>query len=220
MIKTWDELSFWQSDEWYWLDDWLKQWVSDGKHINPDRELLFAALDEVPFDKVKVVFVGQDPYPDRKFATGVAFSVGDYKAGPYPSTLDMIYKEYVNDLHYPYPTTGNLSHWCSEGVLLWNCIPSCFEGKSLSHNFHQWRPLTVEIIESLNARGVVFVFLGAVAREFKEHTKVPSCVIETAHPSPRGNRFSKQPFLGSRIFSRVNAELVSLNKPTVDWRLP
>lgn len=219
-MKTWDDLTFWNTGEWQVMEERLNDWDDRGIKYNPDRELIFAALDEVPLEEVEVMFIGQDPYPDPEFACGVAFSVGQYKKGPYPQTLKMIFEEYEHDLHYPCPTSGDLSPWCSQGVLLWNSIPTCFEGKSLSHNFPEWGQLTKELVEVVSARGCVLVFFGALAREYVKYANPASRTIETAHPSPRGNRFSKKPFLGSRIFTRCNEALRDLNRPPINWRLP
>lgn len=219
MIETWDQLKFWKSGEWQVIQERLDDWKKKRTKFCPDRELVFAALDEVPLCDVKAILVGQDPYPDKSLATGVAFSI-PAKVKEIPPTLKMIFKEYQNDLHHDLPKTGDLSAWCGEGVLLWNSLPTCYEGKSLSHNFPEYHELTREVVSVLNGRGVVHCFLGSLAREFSKCVDTSGRVIETSHPSPRGNRFSKQPFLGSRIFSRINAELVSLGKPTINWRLP
>ncbi len=219
-MKTWDDLTYWKSGEWQVMEERLDEW--DARKIAycpPDRELLFAALDEVPLEEVKVLVMGQDPYPDPKYATGVAFSIPE-NVKEFPPTLDIIYKEYVNDLHHTYPTTGSLSVWCSEGVLLWNCLPTCFKGDSLSHNYPEWHQLSGELVEVLAGRGVVCCFLGGVAREHAKRHHGTCKIIETSHPSPRGNRFGKQPFVGSRIFSRINADLKSLGKSPINWRLP
>lgn len=219
MITKWDDLSWWKSDECIVMHDRMDMWKLDGKSFNPDRELVYAALDATPLEDVKVMLVGQDPYPEKKLATGIAFSIPKTEK-KFPPTLQMIFKEYEDDLHYPYPTSGDLSPWTAQGVLLWNAVPTCFEGESLSHNFPEWRALTKQIVSNVSERGGVFVFLGSLAREFAPESSATVRVLETGHPSPRGNRFSKKPFLGSRIFSRINAELVRLKKQPIDWRLP
>jgi uracil-DNA glycosylase len=219
-MKTWDDLKFWQSGEWQVMEERLNDWDANRTRYNPERELVFAALDNVPLEDVKVAIIGQDPYPEASLATGVAFSIPE-KVKEFPPTLDMIYKEYCDDLHYSYPTTGNLSVWEAQGVLLWNTYPTCFHGKSLSHSYPEWRLLTDEIVRVVADRGGVQVFLGAIAREFANTARSgKGKVLEASHPSPRGVRFGKQPFLGSRIFSRINADLVSLSKSPIDWRLP
>lgn len=245
MIETWDDLSFWSSGEWQViqerLDDYPKVRGDCVTTFNPDREWMFTALDLVSFKDVKVAIVGQDPYPDHRLATGVAFSVpfGVPEAG-LPPTLRAILREYQNDLGYPKPSHGNLEVWSErEGVLLWNAIPTCETGSSLSHDWPEWRVLTEEIVRNLNDKGVVFAFLGRVARSFAtairdrtEDTLDPfvvwptdgrpvskglvvddqensSTILEFSHPSPRASWVSSNPFVGSRMFSTINDKLVA-----------
>lgn len=215
-IKSWDELSFWKSGEWQVVEERLDEFDLVRKSYNPDRELLFAALDEVPLEKVKVMWVGQDPYPNKRDACGVAFAVKRKDA--FPPTLQTIFKEYCDDLHYPEPTSGDLSQWCREGVLLWNAYPSCFTGQPGSHHWPEWEFLTAEIISKVQSPRIPIVFSGNSARQFVKYAG-ESPIIETAHPSPRGNRHSHRPFSGSRLFSTINSKLVSLKQEPINWRL-
>lgn len=215
----WSELAFWSSEHWTSVQVRLDTMDKDGISYNPKRAHLFAAMDEVPFDDVTVVIVGQDPYPTTKHATGIAFHTG---TADIPPTLANIYQEYVKDLHYPLVTTGDLTKWTSQGVFLWNAIPTCETGKSLSHkDWYEWEHLTREIVQKLSEKKLVtFVFLGGVARQYVEFVdQENNDVIETSHPSPRASAKSYQPFFGSRIFTRINGSLVSMNRPTIDWRL-
>jgi uracil-DNA glycosylase len=213
MIEDWDDLKFWDSEDWERIQGRL-----DKGNFNPKRTNLFKSLDLTPFDTVKCVLMGQDPYPDPKYATGVAFSIPKDVRG-YPQTLTSILREYCTDLRLKRPANGNLEHWCREGVLLWNAYPSCEQWKSLSHYWDEWASLTKEIITELNERDVVFVFMGAKAKEFVPYAS-KSFVIETSHPSPRGSINSYHPFYGSRIFSRVNDILVQeLGRSPIDWYL-
>jgi len=219
MKHPWPQLNFWKSGEWQVVEERLHDLEKQRIPYNPGRERLFAALNEVPFDDVRVAIIGQDPYPQSKFATGVAFSIPpDLKE--YPSSLVNIFTEYANDLHYPYPTTGDLTRWCGAGVLLWNSIPSCLTSKPASHRWSEWEFLTKEIVENLNEKGIVFIFLGAIAREFKKYTDDRSKVIEASHPSPLGVLSKKTPFFGSRIFTTANTLLVEQGLEPIDWRLP
>lgn len=218
-IFKWDDLDFFRHRDWAILQSWLDEYDQDKIGYAPARENLFAALDAVPYDKVKVMWMGQDPYPGLGLATGVAFSIRKtIKPEGYPGTLKNIFKEYQDDLHYPEPPNGDLTPWCKEGVLLWNAYPSCFIGKPGSHRFPEWAFLTTEIVERLRGEKVVFVLSGAVAREFAVLVEPGQC-IETSHPSPRGSAFSKKPFVGSRVFSTVNAKLATLGKGPINWRL-
>lgn len=215
---TWDDLAFWNSKEWQTLQERLD---AQEQSINPNRHLLFASIDSVDFNDVKVVVLGQDPYPNPVLATGIAFSIPEEYSNKFPPSLSNILKEYSDDLHLPTPVCGDLTRWCGQGVLLWNVIPTCETWKPLSHyDWVEWRTLTQEIIETLSKRCIVFAFLGGVAREFTKFVNTQdSDVIETSHPSPRGNINSKNPFLGSRIFTTINTKLVERGIPPVDWRL-
>lgn len=218
MRHPWPHLKYWNTGEWQVVEERLRDLEKQRIPYNPGRACLFAALDEVPFDDVRVAIIGQDPYPQSKFATGVAFSIpADLKE--YPSSLVNIFTEYSNDLHYPYPSTGSLVEWCGRGVLLWNAIPSCLMGKPGSQRWSEWEFLTKEIVEKLNEKGIVFIFLGAIAREFKKYTDDRSKVIEASHPSPLGVLSKRTPFFGSRIFTTANVALVEQGLEPIDWRL-
>lgn len=225
MIQTWDDLRFWQSGEWQVIQEKLSEYPKlrgdTRTDMNPDREFLFAALDLVDFKSVKVMIVGQDPYPDHKLATGVAFSIPwGVQPWDFPPTLRTILQEYRDDLGYPNPENGNLEVWSErEGVLLWNAIPSCEAGKSLSHNWPEWRLLTEEIIQELNQKGVVFVFLGGVARSFAgvvrdqtEDTLDPF----TAWPNPGGQPASRGIVVEDREQSSTTLEF-SHPSPRASW---
>lgn len=225
-IKGWP-LDYFQSGEWQVVNERLKDLekinrpISDG--YNPGRHLLFESLRRTPLDAVKVAIIAQDPYPDRAFATGLAFSVpSEVAGGDYPVTLRTILNEYTTDLGYPMPTKGDLSEWCSRGCLLWNAIPSCRSGASLSHDWRsgEWDLLTKEIVTLLSARGITFALLGQVARRYLPYINLTNNnVIVTSHPSPRGNINSKSPFVGSRLFSTINDRLVSNGSDPIDWKL-
>jgi uracil-DNA glycosylase len=214
---TWDDLPFWEDIK----ESTLTIRLNNTSSSCPSRLVMFKALDLTPFDKVKVMWIGQDPYPDPQYATGVAFSIPKDVRG-YPPTLNSILREYCTDLRYKRPANGNLEKWCAEGVLLWNVYATCEPWKSLSHEWEEYEKLTAEIIHYLSERGkVVFIFSGRIARQFAELVDEDhNCVIETSHPSPRGSLNSNNPFIGSRIFSRTNEMLVQeLGVDPVDWYL-
>ena len=177
---------------------------------------MFRSLSLTPFDQTRVMICGQDPYPDMRYADGLAFSVPS-TIKTFPKTLQAIFSELVSDLHIKHPSAGCLEPWAKQGVLLWNVIPSCEVAKPLSHDWTEWSYLTIEILRKLSGRGVVFVFLGGVAREFVPYLPVSEVVIQLTHPSPRVPVKAKNPFLGSRVFSTINAEI--LGDP-IDWSLP
>lgn len=220
-MDNWSDMSFWNSNEHVSLQAKLDDLEKRNVIFNPVRSKLFSALERVPFGSVRVCFMGQDPYPDPRFATGSAFSIpGRYTTVEFPATLRQILGEYSRDLRRSNPLRGDLSRWEDQGVLLWNAIPSCECGRSLSHDWSEYKALTKEIVERLSERGIVFVFVGTVARRYSQYVHQENNVIlETGHPSPRANVNSNVPFRGSRIFTRINDALVNHGMTTIDWTL-
>lgn len=214
----WDDLDYWQSGEWQVIEEKLDDLDKEGVLYNPDRANLFAALDAIKFDRVKVAIIGQDPYPDSKYATGIAFSI-PRKCKTFPPTLLNILNEYSEDLHYPFPRVGDLTPWCERGVLLWNSFPTCQSGRPASHRWLEWEYLTKEIVEKLNHTGVVFVLMGVLAQNYRKYIDDRSEVIETSHPSPLSNTKGKHPFSGSRLFTTINTKLNALGESPIDWKL-
>ena len=208
MLKSWDDLDYWDSSDWIKVQEKLDVLDRRGIRYNPSRHNIFNSLDAVPCEQARVVLVGQDPYPSAVYATGFAYSIPATNYN-FPPTLHNMYTEYTRDLGYPYPTHGNLSKWVDQGVVLWNAIPTCLSGQSRSHDWPEWAALTREIVEKIPA---VFVFMGAVANRFAEF--VPpnrlADVVITAHPA---NRFKQ--FKGCRLFSTINSKLVH----PIDWKL-
>jgi len=144
MFNTWDDLRFWKSGEWQKIEEDLDDWDRKGIQYNPQRTQIFRALDLTPYTQTKVCIIGQDPYPNARHATGVAFSIPK-DCLDYPPTLQNIFHEYSDihgDLKYPYPKTGCLETWCSSGVLLWNACPILPHWEELTY-------LTMEIVEKL-----------------------------------------------------------------------
>lgn len=209
MIKEWNDLKFFGSGEEQVIQERLA-----GRTFCPGKKNLYKALDETKFEDCKVAFLGQDPYPDLINATGLAFSVPSGRA--HPPTLKNILEEYQRDLHYPGPISGDLTKWANQGVLLWNVIPSCGVGKSLSHDWEEWKYLTNEILDNLEEKDVVIVAFGSIAQRYVLHRRN---VILVSHPSPRASLKAKHPFIGSRIFTRVNDGLCRLGKEPIAWRL-
>lgn len=222
-IKGWD-LNYFNTGEWQVVNERLQDLDKVSRRIgndgfNPGRKSLFKALQMVPMGEVRVCILGQDPYPGKGIATGVAFAA-NAKLGDYPDTLRTIFTEYCSDLHLELPSDGSLDGWQKAGVLLWNAIPSCGPGKSLSHDWPEWECLTQEIVRTLSTRGIVFALLGQVARRsLRDIDLRNNSVLLTSHPSPRGQS-SKTPFLGSRLFSTINAKLVANGQDPIDWKIP
>lgn len=206
-MKSWEFLKFWKSEAW----DKLSAKLYETEFL-PHRLDVYKALDLTPFNEVKVVILGQDPYHTKGMAHGLAFSVLPH-IKRIPPSLKNIFREYQSDLGYPHPRNGDLRTWAQRGVLLLNTIFTVEEGRPLSHAGIGWEKLTYEIIRSLSAKKVVFLLMGKQAQEY-----TAACgnapVVAVPHPSPLSKGFT-----GSRPFSRVNEELVKLGVEPVDWRL-
>jgi uracil-DNA glycosylase len=184
--------------------------------VPPDGERIFAAFQQ-PFDAVRVLVVGQDPYPTPGHAIGLAFSVG---AGvrPLPRSLQNIFREYQEDLGLPPPSSGDLTPWVEQGVLLLNRSLTVAPGAPASHRGKGWEEVTEAAIDALVRRGgpLVAVLWGRDARALAPRLgAVPR--VESPHPSPMS---ADRGFFGSRPFSRVNALLAEQGARPVDWRLP
>lgn len=222
-IEQWDDLPFWQSGEWQVIQERLDDLDKSRTLYNPDRSLLFAALDACSYSDCRVCIIGQDPYPDHDMATGLAFSLPK-STKKYPPSLQNILKEYQDDLGLPLPDSGDLSLWTQQGVLLWNAIPSCEDGKPGSHrNWPEWDYLTQQIVEALSYKGIVFCLWGGFARAYVKYIdRDANEIIESAHPSPLSvlNKNARNPFFGSRPFSTINDKLVAMKLGTIEWRLP
>ncbi len=188
-----------------------------GKVIYPKPAEWFAALDAVPFDAVKVVIIGQDPYHGDGQAHGLSFSVRPGVVLP-PSLVN-IFKELHADLGIPPSRTGSLLSWAHQGVLLLNSVLTVESGRPASHQGKGWEVFTDRIIERLASEkeGLVFVLWGAYAQkkgafiDRKRHL-----VIESAHPSPLS---AHRGFLGSRPFSRINKWLEKKGSAPINWAL-
>lgn len=189
-----------------------------GKRIFPKGSEWFRALDLTPFDKVRVVILGQDPYHGPDQAHGLCFSV---KPGvPPPPSLVNIYKELQSDLGIERPRHGFLEHWAQQGVLLLNSVLTVEMAKAASHQGKGWERFTDAVIRLVNAKEdpVVFLLWGAYAQKkaaFVETSR--HLVLKAAHPSPLS---AHNGFLGCRHFSKCNAFLESKGLPPIDWALP
>ncbi|MCX7978644.1 MAG: uracil-DNA glycosylase [Bdellovibrionaceae bacterium] len=187
------------------------------KVIYPRGSEYFAALDMTPFDKVKVVILGQDPYHGEGQAHGLCFSVPD--GVPFPPSLVNIFKELHDDLGVPIPRSGNLSPWAKQGVLLLNSVLTVEAGRAASHAGKGWEEFTDRVIRELaeNREGLVFVLWGSYAQKKGAFIdKSRHLVIESPHPSPLS---AHRGFFGSRPFSKINAWLRSRGEKEIDWRL-
>jgi len=214
---TWDDLIQQELKKPYFqhLVEFLK--VEDKtKTILPPREKRMTAFKLTPFDEVKVVIVGQDPYHNLNQAHGLAFSV---EQGIYPPSLKNIYKELVDDLGVSYPSTGNLSKWAKQGVLLLNTSLTVVIHQALSHKGIGWETFTLEAIKKLNEKEtpVVFILWGSHAQAFEPYiNKQIHYIIKSPHPSPLS---ASRGFFGSKPFSKTNHFLKTHNLGEIDWSL-
>ena len=198
------------------LGDFLRAELAAGRGYLPAGAHVLRAFEQ-PLDAVRVLIVGQDPYPTPGHAVGLSFSVAPDVA-PVPRSLANIYQELQADLDVPRPSTGDLSPWAERGVLLLNRVLTVCPGKPASHRGKGWESVTAQAISALVARGgpLVAILWGRDARNLVPHLgDVPS--IESAHPSPLS---AHSGFFGSRPFSRANELLARQGAAPIDWRLP
>lgn len=200
------------------LKEFLKSEYKKGKTIFPRGSEYFAALNETPWDEVRVVILGQDPYHGPGQAHGLSFSVR--KGVRFPPSLLNIFKELKADLGINPPKHGDLTAWAHQGVLLLNAVLTVEQGRAASHQGKGWEKFTDGIIEALNREkeGIVFLLWGSYAQQkgkFIDRKK--HFVIETAHPSPLS---AHRGFLGSKPFSKINAYLKSRGQKPINWEIP
>lgn len=172
-----------------------------------------------PFDSVRVLIVGQDPYPTPGHAVGLSFSVAA-DVRPLPRSLENIFNEYCKDLGHPPPSTGDLTPWAERGVMLLNRVLTVRPGSPASHRGKGWEAVTECAIRALVARRqpLVAVLWGRDASTLKPWLEGGDCVaIESPHPSPLS---ASRGFFGSRPFSRANELLEKMGADPIDWRLP
>jgi len=200
------------------LKEFLIHEKKQGKIILPKASLWFNALNSTPLDRVKVVILGQDPYPTIGHSHGLCFSVLPH-VKPLPKSLLNINKELLDDLGIDNFHTGYLQSWANQGVLLLNAILTVEAGKSSSHQGKGWEIFTDKIIEVINKRlnNVVFILWGSYAQ--KKGASIDTnrhLIIKSPHPSPLS---AYRGFFGSKPFSRTNNYLVQNGIKPIDWRV-
>ena len=200
------------------LADFLRAEKQAGKVIYPPGPEIFAAFDHTPFDAVRVVILGQDPYHGPGQAHGLCFSV---RPGvPPPPSLQNIFKEIRRDLGFPAPDHGCLTPWADRGVLLLNSVLTVQQGLAASHQGKGWEGFTDAAIDALNREreGLVFMLWGSYAQrkgqliDARRH-----CVLKSVHPSPLS---AHRGFIGCGHFSAANQYLESRGVGAIDWSLP
>lgn len=183
--------------------------------IHPQRDDLWTAFKLTPFDQVKVVILGQDPYHGPGQAHGLSFSV---KPGvKTPPSLRNMFKELAEDIGCEIPEDGTLTGWAEQGVLMLNTVLTVRESAAYSHRMQGWEKFTDAVIQKLSAREkpIVFVLWGRPAQEKKQLIDLTKhAVVESFHPSPLS---ASRGFTGSRPYSKVNGILESWNEKPIDW---
>lgn len=200
------------------LRDYLERQKNSGKVIYPPGSLWFNAFNSTPFDQVRVVILGQDPYHGPNQAHGLCFSV--LPGVKVPPSLVNIYKELEADLGIVPASHGCLTHWAEQGVLLLNATLTVVQGSAGAHQGKGWETFTDAAIHALNERRehLVFMLWGSYAQKkgsFIDGNR--HLVLRAPHPSPLS---AHRGFLGCRHFSRANDYLVSSGQSPVDWQLP
>ena len=196
------------------LTDFVRDEYAHGPVYPPGR-LIFNAFDLCPFDKVKVVIIGQDPYHEPGQAHGLCFSVND--GVPFPPSLRNIFKEISDDLGKPVSESGDLTRWAKQGVLLLNATLTVRAGMAGSHQGHGWEEFTDAVIRELNVNrtGLVFILWGGYAR--KKGAMIDRSrhlILSSAHPSPLS---AYNGFFGNHHFSQTNKWLVEHGETPIDW---
>lgn len=198
------------------MGEFLRAEIAAGRQYLPSGENVLRAFNQ-PFADVRVLIVGQDPYPTPGHPVGLCFSVAP-DVRPVPKSLVNIFQEYTDDLGHPTPSNGDLSPWTEKGVLLLNRALTVQPGRPNSHQGKGWEEVTEQAIKALAARGgpMVAILWGRNARNLKPLLSPVPC-IESAHPSPLS---AHNGFFGSRPFSRANALLEEQGGEAIDWKLP
>lgn len=216
-MTTWNEILAEEKQKEYYQQ--LQAFVQKRRQevrVFPEEKNVFKALELTPFESVKVVILGQDPYHGFGQAHGLSFSV--QKGTSLPPSLKNIYKELQEDIGGERPTEGDLSHWAKQGVLLLNTVLTVEEGNANSHKGMGWETLTNRLIESLNElkHPVIFILWGKPAQDKEKLITNPNHVILKApHPSPLS---AYRGFFGSKPFSKVNDILIQQGQTPIFWK--
>jgi uracil-DNA glycosylase len=197
------------------LDQFLLEEKNRGYEILPPDLEIFEALNQTPFDKVKVVIIGQDPYHGPMQANGLCFSVND--GIPFPPSLRNIFKELKSDINFNTPKSGNLTSWAKQGVLLLNSTLTVRLNEANSHSKIGWQIFTDKIISEVSSKkeNIVFILWGAHAQnKLSLIDKNKHLVLQSAHPSPLS---ASRGFFGCKHFSKTNKYLINKNIEPINW---
>lgn len=208
--SAWAHLAFFADGR---ADQVMARVAADPRPILPPAHQIFAALDAVAPQDVRVVILGQDPYPTPGHAHGLAFSV-EPDVSPLPKSLNNIYKEMAEDIGAA-PDTGDLRFWADQGVLLLNTVLTVPAHDANGHKGIGWQDLTQEVLAALSDTPTAFVLWGRKAQALNRHISgTGHLLIETAHPSPLS---AYHGFWGSRPFSRINSWLTASGRQPINW---
>lgn len=216
--NDWESLHFFTSSHFGDVVTFLKEEKQQGKLVLPEFANVLNALALTPLEHVKVVILGQDPYPTPGHANGLAFSVSA-DVRPLPKSLKNIFKELHDDIGCPIPKSGDLTKWAERGVLLLNTTLTVESGRPASHAGKGWEVLTTEIIQTVNdfRENVVFILWGKSAAVKARLIDEPKHLVITApHPSPLSAHTG---FFRSKPFSKTDAFLTSRGIEPIDWSL-
>lgn len=186
------------------------------KKCFPKGSQIFSAFDHCPFDELKVVIIGQDPYHGVGQANGLCFSVND--GIPFPPSLINIFKEIETDLNIQNPKTGNLERWADQGVLLLNATLTVREGEAGSHQGKGWEQFTDAVIQKISTEkeNIVFLLWGSFAKQKgSKIDRTKHFVLETGHPSPLSA--NRGLWFGNKHFSKTNEYLIRKNLKPINW---
>ena len=193
-----------------------QEYESNAGSVFPEVDLIFNAFNQCPFESIKVVILGQDPYPSKGHAHGLCFSVNE-NVKPFPKSLQNIFKEVESDLGKSIPENGTLTRWAKQGVLLLNSSLTVREGKPDSHSKLGWELFTDNVLKEIahNKKGIVFLLWGSKAQE-KIHLieSFSHLILKAPHPSPLS---AYRGFFGCRHFSKTNEFLLKNGKSPIDW---
>ena len=214
--QSWKEQLALEFDKEYFksLTDFVRQ-EYQSTTVYPPGSYIFNAFEHCPFDKVKVVILGQDPYHEPGQAHGLSFSVQD--GIPYPPSLVNIFKELESDLGKPMPSSGNLLRWADQGVLLLNATLTVRAHLAGSHQNRGWETFTDAVIHKLadNRSHLVYILWGSYAQKKGAFIDAShNLVIKSAHPSPLS---AYRGFFGSKPFSKANDYLIATGQEPIDW---
>ncbi len=216
--ESWKKI-LWDQFQMHYFAELKKFLVEEKKkyQIFPPGSMIFRAFNSTPFDDVKVVILGQDPYHGEGQACGLSFSVQDGVA--IPKSLQNIFKELHDDVNFSIPKSGNLQKWANQGVLLLNATLTVRAHSAGSHQKHGWESFTDCVIQRLSElrEGIIFILWGNYAidkQRLIDESK--HYVLKAPHPSPLS---ASRGFFGCKHFSKTNEILTSLGKQPIDWQL-